>query len=52
MADPMPSATEDPCAHRIPGLPAIIPQAKYSCVASDRFAAIAIGSEAPALPRL
>ncbi len=52
MADPMPSATEDPRAHRIPGLPTIIPQAKYSCVASDRFAAIAIGSEAPALPRL
>ncbi len=52
MADPMPSAKEDPRAHRIPGLSTIIPQVKYSCVASDRFAAIAIGSEAPALPRL
>jgi hypothetical protein len=52
MADPLAPATGDPLVHRIPGFSTIIPHPKDSCVASDRLAAIAIGSEAPALPRL
>ena len=52
MVDPTAPITGGPIVYRIPGFSTIIPHPKQSCVTSDRFAAIDVGSQAPALARL